>query len=92
MAGSEPLIREADPHIMKLAIEARMQDKDGPPKKNLLAKPIYVIRKREVHTTAYNQELKKLVIISLIFFSNKLAVNPEPGYLFIIPIRDKNFS
>ena len=32
MAGSEaePLIQEADPHISKLAIEAWMQDKDGP--------------------------------------------------------------
>ena len=34
MAGSEPLIQEADPHIMKLAIEARMKDKDGPNKIN----------------------------------------------------------
>ena len=30
MAGSEPLIQEADPHITKLAIEAQMKDKDGP--------------------------------------------------------------
>ena len=29
MAGSEPLIQEASPHITKLAIEARMKDKDG---------------------------------------------------------------
>ena len=27
MAGSEPQIQEADPHIMKFAIEARMLDK-----------------------------------------------------------------
>ena len=32
---SEPLIQEADPHIMKLAIEARMQDKDGQKKSSL---------------------------------------------------------
>ena len=36
MAGSEPLIQEADPHITKLAIEARKKDKDGPSKKKLL--------------------------------------------------------
>ena len=33
MAGSEPLIPEADPHNMKLALGARMSDKDGPNKK-----------------------------------------------------------
>ena len=33
MAGSEPLIQEADPHITKIAIEAQMKDKDGPNKK-----------------------------------------------------------
>ena len=33
MARSEPLIQEADPHIMKLALEARMKNKDGPNKK-----------------------------------------------------------
>ena len=33
MARSEPLFQEADPHITKLVIEARMKDKDGPIKK-----------------------------------------------------------
>ena len=33
MAGSEQLIQEANPHITKLAIEARMKDKDGPKNK-----------------------------------------------------------
>ena len=32
MAGSEPLIKEADPHITKLAIGARIWDKVGPKK------------------------------------------------------------
>ena len=31
-AWSEPLFQEADPHITKLAIEARMKEKDGPKK------------------------------------------------------------
>ena len=37
-AGSEPLFQEADPHILKLAIEARMYDKDGPKNKKAFLK------------------------------------------------------
>ena len=38
MAGSEPLIQEADRHITKLAIEAQMYDKDGPKKEKKIEK------------------------------------------------------
>ena len=35
IAGSEPLIREADPPITKFNVELKMADKDGPNKKNM---------------------------------------------------------
>ena len=39
MAGSEPLIQEADPPITKLEVELEMAEKDGPPPKKKQKKP-----------------------------------------------------
>ena len=56
MAGSEPLIKEADPHITKIAIEARMYDKDGP-KKICKKDQLYTIY-QSVHITYFITMIK----------------------------------